>query len=153
MMEHGQTEPRDTASWPMTSLLQNFRQASWFLEPNKIGPMAPNRTSFLTEQNARQDRQGLWRPNRGVCVWAQSPRAVWRRETYFGAGPCRRGCDPCPGCCSSSGAGGTGAGIPSSTRSRPGQWHASRPGVGGRAAVGGSPGLARCHTSPWRSHS
>lgn len=90
--------------------------------------------------------------------WWQIQRQLrrWRKQRpipgYFGGGPGQRGCGLCPGCCSSSDAGGTDAGTLLSTQPRPGQWHASRLGVGGTADAGGSPDLAHCHTSPWRSH-
>lgn len=81
----------------------------------------------------------------------REPGAGGRQETHFGGGPGQRGCDLCPGCCSSSGDAGTGAGTLQSTQPRPGRWHASHLGGGGTADAGGSPGLAHCRTSPWRS--
>lgn len=130
--------------------LQTSLWISWVLNC-ETGTMPPNTTSFWL--NRRQEKMSRDSEDqiKGVSMWREQPRAAWRRETYFEAGPCRRGCDPCPGCCSSSGAGGIGVGTQLSTQPRPGWWHASHLDVGGTAAADGSPALARCHTSPWRS--
>lgn len=68
--------------------------------------------------------------------------------THCAAGRGRGGAAPAPGRCSPSGAGGTGAGTLPSRRPRRGRWRAWPRGAGGTAAAAGSPGPARCRTSP-----